>query len=175
MRLDKYLKVSRLIKRRTVANEACDNERVTVNGRVARASYDVKVGDVITIRFGQKALSVEVLSVADNVGKADAAAMYRRLFSLAYDRNDGGAMYHRLTMEGREKLTVAGVEDVERFDENCIVMSTCAGTLVVTGEGLHIGKLSLDGGELHVDGRIDGVNYEEEQPSRSGLFSRLFA
>jgi ribosomal 50S subunit-recycling heat shock protein len=77
MRLDKYLKVSRLIKRRTVANEACDNERVTVNGRVARASYDMKVGDVITIRFGQKALSVEVLSVADNVGKADAAAMYR--------------------------------------------------------------------------------------------------
>ena len=77
MRLDKYLKVSRLIKRRTVANEACDNERVTVNGRVARASYDVKVGDVITIHFGQKALSVEVLSVADNVGKADAAAMYR--------------------------------------------------------------------------------------------------
>ena len=77
MRLDKYLKVSRLIKRRTVANEACDNERVPVNGRVARASYDVKVGDVITIRFGQKALSVEVLSVADNVGKADAAAMYR--------------------------------------------------------------------------------------------------
>ena len=77
MRLDKYLKVSRLIKRRTVANEACDNQRVTVNGRVARASYDVKVGDVITIRFGQKALSVEVVSVADNVGKSDAAAMYR--------------------------------------------------------------------------------------------------
>ena len=77
MRLDKWLKVSRLIKRRTVANEACDNQRVTVNGRVARASCDVKVGDVITIRFGQKALSVEVLSVADNVGKADAAAMYR--------------------------------------------------------------------------------------------------
>ena len=77
MRLDKYLKVSRRIKRRTVANEACDHARVTVNGRVARASYDVKVGDVITIRFGQKALSVEVVSVADNVGKADAAAMYR--------------------------------------------------------------------------------------------------
>ena len=77
MRLDKYLKASRLIKRRTVADEACDNQRVTVNGRVARASCDVKVGDVITIRFGQKALSVEVLSVADNVGKADAAAMYR--------------------------------------------------------------------------------------------------
>ena len=87
----------------------------------------------------------------------------------------GAPLHHRLELDGRERLTVSGVEDVARFDETCIVMSTCAGTLVVTGEGLHIGKLSLDGGELHVDGRIDGVNYEEEQPSRSGLFSRLFA
>ncbi len=79
MRLDKYLKVSRLIKRRTVANEACDNERLSVNGRVQRASYDVKVGDKIAIRFGQKTLTVEVLNVADNVGKADAAAMYREI------------------------------------------------------------------------------------------------
>lgn len=79
MRLDKYLKVSRLIKRRTVANEACDNERVTVNGRAARASYDVKVGDVIAIRFGQRTLCVEVLAVADNVGKDGAAAMYREI------------------------------------------------------------------------------------------------
>ena len=79
MRLDKYLKVSRLIKRRTVANEACDAERVTVNGRVQRASYDVKTGDVITIRFGQRTLEVEVLTVADNVGKAEAAAMYREI------------------------------------------------------------------------------------------------
>lgn len=79
MRLDKYLKVSRLIKRRTVANEACDNERVTVNGRVQRASYDVKVGDRISIRFGQKELQVEVLSVQENAGKADAAAMYREI------------------------------------------------------------------------------------------------
>ncbi len=79
MRLDKYLKVSRLIKRRTVANEACDNERVSVNGRVQRASYDVKVGDKIAIRFGQKTLRVEVISVADNVGKADAAALYREI------------------------------------------------------------------------------------------------
>ena len=79
MRLDKYLKVSRLIKRRTVANEACDNERVTVNGRVARASYDVKVGDKITIRFGQKALTVEVLDVRENAGKDDAATLYRQV------------------------------------------------------------------------------------------------
>ena len=79
MRLDKWLKVSRLIKRRTVANEACDNERVSVNGRVQRASYEVKVGDVLEIRFGAKLLRVEVVSVQDNVGKADAAAMYREL------------------------------------------------------------------------------------------------
>ena len=79
MRLDKYLKVSRLIKRRTVANEACDNERVTVNGRVQRASYDVKAGDVISIRLGQRELQVEVLSVQENAGKADAAAMYREI------------------------------------------------------------------------------------------------
>ena len=81
---------------------------------------------------------------------------------------------HRLELVGREKLTVSGVEDVERFDENGIVMSTSAGVLVVTGEDLHIGKLSLDGGELHVDGRIDSVTYEDEGRSRGGFFSRLF-
>jgi len=79
VRLDKYLKVSRLIKRRTVANEACDNERVSVNGRTARASYEVKEGDVITIQFGQRTLSVEVLSLKESTGKAEAAGMYREI------------------------------------------------------------------------------------------------
>ena len=93
MRLDKWLKVSRLIKRRTVANEACDNERVSVNGRPVRASYDVKVGDKLELKFGPNIkdwpaipaltdhvlLKLEVLVVADNVGKADAAAMYREI------------------------------------------------------------------------------------------------
>lgn len=79
MRLDKYLKVSRLIKRRTVANEACDNARVTVNGRPAKASYDVKVGDKLTIQFGQRTLNVEVLQVAEAVRKDDAVAMYREI------------------------------------------------------------------------------------------------
>lgn len=79
MRLDKYLKVTRLIKRRTVANEACDGERVTVNGRVAKASYDVKVGDIIEIRYGQRMLKVEVMAIAEAVNKADAPAMYREL------------------------------------------------------------------------------------------------
>ena len=79
MRLDKYLKVSRIIKRRTVANEAADAGRVTVNCKVARASYEVKAGDVIEIRFGEKLTRYEVLSVQDNVGKADAAELYRVL------------------------------------------------------------------------------------------------
>lgn len=81
---------------------------------------------------------------------------------------------HRLELDGRERLTVSGVEDVERFDETGIVMSTAVGTLVVTGEDLHIGKLSLDGGELHVDGRIDSLSYEDQGPGRGGLLGRLF-
>ena len=81
---------------------------------------------------------------------------------------------HRLELTGRERLTVSGVEDVERFDETGIVMSTTAGTLIVTGEELHIGKLSLDGGELYVDGRIDSISYEDQSGGRGGLFSRLF-
>ena len=82
MRLDKYLKVSRLIKRRTVANEACDNGLVEVNGKVQRASYDVKVGDILALHFGARTLKVEVITVADNVSKADAAAMYREVSEL---------------------------------------------------------------------------------------------
>ena len=79
MRLDKYLKVSRLIKRRTVANEACDNGRISVNGRVVKASYDVKVGDRIEISMGTRTVAVEVLEVSDNVRKDDAAGMYKEV------------------------------------------------------------------------------------------------
>ncbi len=76
MRLDKYLKVSRLIKRRTVANEACDNARVTVNGKSAKASYDVKENDVIEISFGERSLKVRVLDIKEHTLKADAASLY---------------------------------------------------------------------------------------------------
>jgi ribosomal 50S subunit-recycling heat shock protein len=79
MRLDKYLKVSRLIKRRTVANEACDNGRISVNGRVVKASYDVKVGDKIEIALGARTLAVEVLAIAEAVRKDDAATMYKEV------------------------------------------------------------------------------------------------
>lgn len=90
------------------------------------------------------------------------------------DYNVVPTMEHRLELNGREQLTVSGVEDVDRFDESGIIMTTSAGTLVITGEDLHIGKLSLDGGELHVDGRIDSIAYEDEGQGRGGLFSRLF-
>ena len=79
MQLDKYLKVSRLIKRRTVANEACDNGRISVNGRVVKASYEVKVGDRIEIAMGARTVAVEVVQVADNVRKDDAGAMYKEI------------------------------------------------------------------------------------------------
>ena len=79
MRLDKYLKVARLIKRRTVANEACDNGLISVNGKPQRASYDVKVGDIITLSFGARTLTVEVLVVQETVRQADAATLYREV------------------------------------------------------------------------------------------------
>lgn len=79
MRLDKYLKVSRIIKRRTVANEACDAGRVTINGRQVKASYDVKVGDIMEIQFGTNPIKVEVLAVKETVKKDEAADMYRTL------------------------------------------------------------------------------------------------
>lgn len=79
MRLDKFLKVSRLIKRRTVANEACDAGRVSINGKVAKASVKVKPGDIIEIAFGQKTVKAEVLSLAESVKKEDAKEMFRYL------------------------------------------------------------------------------------------------
>ena len=79
MRLDKYLKVSRLIKRRTVANEACDAGRVLVNGKPARASYDVKVGDTLTVQLGARELRAEVLQVSETVRKEESGELYRIL------------------------------------------------------------------------------------------------
>lgn len=79
MRLDKYLKVSRIIKRRTVANEACDAGRVEVNGKPARASYDVKLGDLIKITMGARPVTVEVLDLSEHATKDSAASMYRQV------------------------------------------------------------------------------------------------
>lgn len=79
MRLDKWLKLSRLIKRRTVANEACDAGKITANGRVVKASYDVKEGDVLTLTFGERTTKVKVLSVQEIVGKAGAVGLYEEV------------------------------------------------------------------------------------------------
>lgn len=76
MRLDKFLKVSRLIKRRTVANDACDAARIVVNGKAAKASYNVKIGDLITVTFGSKSVTVRVLEIKDTTKKAEASSMY---------------------------------------------------------------------------------------------------
>ena len=82
---------------------------------------------------------------------------------------------HHLILEGREQLSVSGVEEVESFDENTIVMGTTRGTLVIRGENLHIEKLSLDGGDLKVEGNIDALTYEDGGRDRSGgLLARLF-
>lgn len=95
-------------------------------------------------------------------------------FFMAYDQSGSAREHHFLHMEGREQLTVAGVEDVDRFDETGIVMTTSAGTLIITGSNLHIGQLNLDGGELHVDGQIDALQYEDDRREGGGFFSRLF-
>lgn len=89
MRLDKYLKVSRLIKRRTVANEACSAGRVTVNDKVAKPATDVKIGDIISVRYGSKVLTAEVLNVKEVVRKEEADSMYRIIADTLNDKNGG--------------------------------------------------------------------------------------
>ena len=82
-------------------------------------------------------------------------------------------MPHHVILEGRSSLTVSGVEEVDSFDENTIVMATVKGTLVVRGEGLHIEKLSLDGGDLKVEGTVDSLTYEEDGREKGGFLARL--
>lgn len=91
---------------------------------------------------------------------------------MAYDQGRPEGAHHIL-LEGRERLTVSGVEDVESFDETAIVMTTGKGTLVVRGEDLHIETLSLDGGDLRVEGTVDSLSYEDDRRERGGLLARL--
>ena len=93
---------------------------------------------------------------------------------MAYDSQTGVRAPHRVVLEERGALSVSGVEEVERFDENEIVMSTSRGTLTGRGENLHIEKLSLDGGDLKVEGSVDALNYEDEGGEGGGFFARLF-
>ena len=82
-------------------------------------------------------------------------------------------MPHHVILDGRSSLTVSGVEEVDSFDENTIVMATVTGTLVVRGEGLHIEKLSLDGGDLKVEGTVDSLTYEDDGREKGGFLARL--
>lgn len=90
---------------------------------------------------------------------------------MAYE--NGLGMPHHVVLEERKRLTVSGVEDVERFDENAIVLSTAQGAMTISGENLHIEKLSLDGGDLKVEGDIESLIYENDRGSRDGFFARL--
>ena len=89
---------------------------------------------------------------------------------MAYEEN---RMPHHVMMEGRSSLSVSGVEEVESFDETIIVMNTVKGTLVVRGDGLHIEKLSLDGGDLKVEGMVDSLTYEDDGREKGGFLARL--
>ena len=91
---------------------------------------------------------------------------------MGFDEREGGGAVHHVILEGRERLSVSGVEEVERFDEESVVMETSQGTLIVSGQGLHIEQLSLDGGELRVEGTIDALSYEDGRRERGGFFSR---
>ena len=92
---------------------------------------------------------------------------------MGFDEREGGGAVHHVMLEGRERLSVSGVEEVESFDEESVVMETSQGTLIVSGQGLHIEQLSLDGGELRVEGTIDALSYEDGRRERGGFFSRL--
>ena len=92
---------------------------------------------------------------------------------MGFDEREGGGAVHHVILEGRERLSVSGVEEVERFDEESVVMETSQGTLIVSGQGLHIEQLSLDGGDLKVEGRVNALIYETDGGRRSGLLARL--
>ena len=144
MRLDKYLKVSRLIKRRTVANEACDNGLVSVNGKPARASYEVKVGDQIALRFGARTLTVEVLSVKETVKQADAAALYQEIKKVKQDRSHGSDCCLFLWRDGKAAYLSTPVHRVyggELYEtkENQSPAGTAAGGGPVFGRRNHLG------------------------------------
>ena len=94
---------------------------------------------------------------------------------MAFDQERlGPELPHRVVLEDRSRLTVSGVEEVERFDENTVVLSTAQGGLEIQGEGLHIEKLSLDGGDLRVEGMVDSLTYEDDGGVRGGFLARLF-
>jgi len=93
---------------------------------------------------------------------------------MSFEEKSGGSSSHRIVLDQRNRLTVSGVEGVESFDETSIIMSTRLGCLIIRGSGLHIEKLSLDGGDLLVQGTVDALAYEEEETRQPSFLGRLF-
>ena len=166
MRLDKFLKVSRLIKRRTVANEACDAGRVMVNDKPAKASAQVKPGDVIEIQFGTRTVKAEVLKLQDTTKKEEMRMEEQRT-----------AKPHKLVLNNRKTSMVTGVLDVLSFDLNEILLETELGMLMVKGTDLHVNRLSVEKGEVDLSGNIDSIAYSgiaQTGKRDGGFMARLF-
>ena len=166
MRLDKFLKVSRLIKRRTVANEACDAGRVLVNDKPAKASVKVKPGDIIEIQFGTRTVKVEVLDIKDTTKKEEVG-----LETTAVQKS------HKLVLNNRKTGLVTGVLDVLSFNLNEILLETEQGMLMVKGTDLHVNRVNLEKGEIDLSGNIESISYSDIQsPGKQAesLFGKLF-
>ena len=159
MRLDKYLKVSRLIKRRTVANEACDAGRVVINGKVAKASADVKAGDVIEIAFGNKSVKVRVTDV-NHAGRHILIQSSIRMEAVMEEKVKQKRL-HKMHMENRNKLEMTGIVDVISFDLNKVILESDCGMITIKGANLHVSRLSVEKGELDIDGTIESYAYSE--------------
>ena len=162
MRLDKYLKVSRLIKRRTVANEVADAGRILINGKIAKASQAVKEGDIIEVTFGNRPIKVKVLS--DVEPRTKDVARERCMAEQAGNSD--------LILENREKLTVTGVRRVLQCNAESAAIETARGVLQLAGAQLNVTSLDLDSGEVKLTGRIDTVEYTAAR-TPGGFLSRL--
>ena len=171
MRLDKYLKVSRLIKRRTVANEVADAGRILINGKIAKASQAVKAGDIIEVTFGNRPIKVKVLSDVEPRTKDVAREMYEIIAEGEQAQKPQPAP-HDLILESRARLTVTGVQKVLHCNADSAAMETGKGTLHLTGAQLNMAALDLETGEAKFTGRIDTLEYTASAPA-GGFLRRL--
>ncbi|KAJ3197125.1 hypothetical protein HK101_005865 [Irineochytrium annulatum] len=185
MRLDKFLKVSRLIKRRTVAKDVSEQGRVLVNGREAKPSANVKVGDELTVQFGQKLVTVKVERIAESTKKDEASSLYTLVKEEPIAKDNGmnwaflflledglfvqqrwfysdlhiHKLGHHLSMQNRKLLDLTGVSNVESFDSEEFLLQTELGHLTIRGHNLHIKNLSLEEGLLSIEGTVSSLQY----------------
>ena len=167
-----------IICRRTVANEACDAGRVTVNGRPAKASAEVKVGDVIEIGFGNKAVKVQVTDIKETTKKDEAKEMFTSFSSKERtSRTPVSDSSLHLVIARVCSPAIPSADAFCSFDENEVKMDTSCGILLIRGEGLHVKSLVLEKGEARVEGKVESLQYQEEKgfvKKGESVFSRLF-